>query len=52
MITSMKVGGIGIDLSMANKCVIYDPGWNAAVEQQVSGMKDLYTENTILIRDT
>lgn len=36
MIASLKAGGIGLDLTMANKCILIDPWWNEAVQQQVS----------------
>lgn len=36
MIASLKAGGIGLDLTMANKCILVDPWWNEAVQQQVS----------------
>lgn len=35
MIASLKAGGIGLDLTMANKCILIDPWWNEAVQQQV-----------------
>jgi SNF2 family DNA or RNA helicase len=34
MIASLKAGGIGIDLTMANKCILVEPWWNDAVQQQ------------------
>lgn len=34
MIASLKIGGIGIDLTMANKCILVEPWWNDAVQQQ------------------
>ncbi|KAL2221930.1 P-loop containing nucleoside triphosphate hydrolase protein [Thermoascus aurantiacus ATCC 26904] len=34
MIASLKAGGIGIDMTMANKCILVDPWWNEAVQQQ------------------
>jgi SNF2 family DNA or RNA helicase len=34
MIASLKAGGIGIDLTMANKCILVEPWWNEAVQQQ------------------
>ncbi|KAJ9313734.1 hypothetical protein DTO271D3_6038 [Paecilomyces variotii] len=34
MIASLKAGGIGLDLTMANKCILIDPWWNEAVQQQ------------------
>ena len=36
LIATMKTGGIGLNLTMANKCIICDQWWNAAMEQQVS----------------
>ena len=34
MIASLKAGGIGIDLTMANKCILVEPWWNDATQQQ------------------
>ncbi|CAG8947433.1 unnamed protein product [Penicillium salamii] len=34
LIATMKTGGIGLNLTMANKCIICDQWWNAAMEQQ------------------
>jgi SNF2 family DNA or RNA helicase len=39
LIASMKTGGAGLNLTMANKCIIYDLWWNEAIEQQVSDMQ-------------
>lgn len=36
MISSLRVGGTGLDLAMANKCILLDLWWNHAVEQQVN----------------
>lgn len=36
LIASIKTGGLGLDLTMANKCIICDPWWNEAVETQAS----------------
>ena len=41
MISTYKVGGIGLNLTAANKCILLDLWWNEAVEQQVS---DEYTD--------
>lgn len=35
MIASLKAGGIGLDLTMANKCILVEPWWNEAIQQQV-----------------
>lgn len=35
LIASLKAGGTGLDMSMANKCILVDPWWNEAVEEQV-----------------
>ena len=35
MISSLKAGGTGLNLTMANKCILVDLWWNEAVEQQV-----------------
>lgn len=45
MIASLKAGGIGIDMTMANKCILVDPWWNEAVQQQVGPG----TRNSLLI---
>jgi SNF2 family DNA or RNA helicase len=34
MIASLKAGGMGLDLTMANKCILVEPWWNDAVQQQ------------------
>ncbi|KAH8705435.1 SNF2 family N-terminal domain-containing protein [Talaromyces proteolyticus] len=34
MIASLKAGGIGLDLTMANKCILIEPWWNDAMQQQ------------------
>ncbi|KAL1981129.1 hypothetical protein VTN96DRAFT_3063 [Rasamsonia emersonii] len=34
MIASLKAGGIGLDLTMANKCILLEPWWNEAIQQQ------------------
>ncbi|KAK2766795.1 hypothetical protein FQN54_006109 [Arachnomyces sp. PD_36] len=34
MISSLRCGGTGLDLTMANKCILIDLWWNIAVEQQ------------------
>lgn len=36
MIASLKAGGTGLDLSMANKCILVDLWWNEALQEQVS----------------
>lgn len=36
MIASLKTGGVGLDLSMANKCILMDLWWNEAIQEQVS----------------
>ena len=35
LISSLGVGGTGLDLTIANKCILLDLWWNEAVEQQV-----------------
>jgi hypothetical protein len=37
MIASIKTGGLGLDFSVANKCILVDLWWNEAVQDQVSG---------------
>ncbi|OQE00597.1 hypothetical protein PENVUL_c049G05732 [Penicillium vulpinum] len=34
MIASIKTGGLGLDLSVANKCILVDLWWNEAVQDQ------------------
>jgi SNF2 family DNA or RNA helicase len=34
MIASLKCGGIGLNLTMAQKVIVVDPWWNSSVEQQ------------------
>ncbi|KAJ5587530.1 uncharacterized protein N7459_003295 [Penicillium hispanicum] len=34
MISSLKAGGVGIDLSAANKCILLDLWWNKAIQDQ------------------
>lgn len=36
MLSTFGVGGVGIDLTAANKCILLDLWWNLAVEEQVS----------------
>lgn len=36
MISSLKTGGVGLDLSAANKCILMDLWWNEAIQEQVS----------------
>lgn len=36
MISSLKTGGVGLDLSVANKCILIDLWWNEAIQEQVS----------------
>lgn len=37
MIASIKTGGLGLDFSVANKCILVDLWWNEAVQDQVIG---------------
>ncbi|CAG8002130.1 unnamed protein product [Penicillium nalgiovense] len=34
MISSLKTGGVGLNLTMANKCILVDPWWNEAIQDQ------------------
>lgn len=34
MIASLKTGGIGLDLTSGNKCILVEPWWNDAIQQQ------------------
>lgn len=36
-LASLKCGGVGLNLTMAQKVVIVDPWWNWAIEQQAFG---------------
>lgn len=36
MLATIFTGGTGIDLTVANKCILLDLWWNLAVEEQVS----------------
>ena len=35
MVSSLRAGGTGLNLTMATKCILVDLWWNEAVEQQV-----------------
>lgn len=35
MISSLKTGGVGLNMTMANKCILVDPWWNEAIQDQV-----------------
>jgi SNF2 family DNA or RNA helicase len=35
LIASLKAGGVGLDMSMASKCIIVDLWWNEGIQQQV-----------------
>ncbi|KAJ5782251.1 hypothetical protein N7457_004025 [Penicillium paradoxum] len=34
LLSSLKTGGVGLNLTMANKCILVDPWWNAAIQNQ------------------
>jgi hypothetical protein len=34
LISSLRTGGVGLDLSMANKCILVDLWWNEAIQDQ------------------
>ncbi|GBF67270.1 DNA repair protein [Trichophyton mentagrophytes] len=34
LISSLKAGGVGLNLTMASKCILVDLWWNEAIEQQ------------------
>lgn len=34
LIASLKAGGTGLDITAANKCILVEPWWNDAVQQQ------------------
>jgi len=34
MLASLKSGGVGLNLTMANRVIVVDLWWNSAVEQQ------------------
>jgi len=44
LLAGLKVGGIGLNLTMASKVVIVDMWWNASVEQQ--GMRNTGVQST------
>lgn len=35
MIASLRVGGTGLDMTAANKCILVDLWWNEAMQDQV-----------------
>jgi SNF2 family DNA or RNA helicase len=37
LIGSLKAGGVGLNLTMAQRVIVVDPWWNSAVEQQAFG---------------
>ena len=41
MISSLKTGGVGLDLSVANKCILMDLWWNEAIQEQVSNFPSI-----------
>lgn len=41
MLSSLKTGGVGLNLTMANKCILVDPWWNAAIQDQASNIPEL-----------
>ncbi|GKZ21238.1 hypothetical protein AbraIFM66951_011629 [Aspergillus brasiliensis] len=49
LIASLKAGGIGLDLSAANKCILVDLWWNEAIQEQESEVEfvKLIVENSI-----
>ncbi|KAJ5177543.1 uncharacterized protein N7500_000242 [Penicillium coprophilum] len=34
LISSLRIGGVGLNLTMANKCILVDPWWNEAIQHQ------------------
>jgi SNF2 family DNA or RNA helicase len=36
LLSTLKTGGVGLNLTMANKCILVDPWWNKAIQDQVS----------------
>lgn len=34
LIASLKIGGTGLDITAANKCILVEPWWNDAIQQQ------------------
>ncbi|OQE45050.1 hypothetical protein PENCOP_c002G08413 [Penicillium coprophilum] len=34
MVSSLRTGGVGLNLTMANKCILVDPWWNEAIQDQ------------------
>jgi hypothetical protein len=49
MIASLKVGGTGLNLTMANKCILVEPWWNEAIAQQVGILKYPFLAGNILL---
>jgi SNF2 family DNA or RNA helicase len=52
LLASLKCGGVGLNLTMANKVVLVDPWWNWAMEQQAFGrvFRIGQSEKTSLLR--
>lgn len=47
LISSLRTGGTGIDMTMANKCILVDLWWNEAIQEQVSWLiKEMYSRPT------
>lgn len=58
MLLTTRVGGLGLNLTAANKIVIFDPDWNPMVDMQASdraariGQKQEVTVYRLVLSDT
>lgn len=58
MLLTTRVGGLGLNLTAANKIVIFDPDWNPMVDMQASdraariGQKQTVTVYRLVLTDT
>lgn len=58
MILTTRVGGLGLNLTAANKIIIFDPDWNPMVDMQASdrasriGQKQEVTVYRFVLTDT
>ena len=58
LIMTTRVGGLGLNLTAANKVIIFDPDWNPTVDVQASdraawiGQKRAVTVYWFVLKDT